>query len=121
MYATANILDVITGAGAFSLKKMQWLTMPKKENVTWSQAAIASKAEEISKEIDQLVSTSADEEALQEMHAKIMRMRQSGLKSGGEFSLENLAWKALRNNGFIQKLRQAIKKAEDDLLSLKSP
>lgn len=119
MYATSNIGDVIAGAGAFSLTKMQWITLPKKENVTWSQAAVNSKAEEISKEIDQLVSSSADEASLQELHAKIMRMRQSGLKSGGEFSLENLTFKALRNNGYVQKLRAQIQKAEDDNLSLK--
>jgi hypothetical protein len=34
-------------------------------------------------------------------------MRQSGLDAGGEFSTENLAFKAVRNMGWIDRLRKA--------------
>lgn len=118
-YATTKLGGVVGSAGAYSLKFDQWIQLPKKENVTWSSDAIAQKGDEIAKEIDQLVSGKADVSALREMNDKLSRMRQSGLETGGEFSLENLVFKALRNNGFVQKLRHAIVTSIDDSLSLR--
>jgi len=45
-------------------------------------------------------------------------MRGEGLAREGEFSVENLAFKVLRNMGYLDKIRQAAKDAEDDELTL---
>jgi hypothetical protein len=45
-------------------------------------------------------------------------MRQSGLDAGGEFSTENLAFKAVRNMGWIDRLRRAEAHAIDSNFSL---
>jgi hypothetical protein len=45
-------------------------------------------------------------------------MRSAGLSREGEFSVENLTFKALRNNGYIQKIRQYQNTAYDNDLSL---
>ena len=47
------------------------------------------------------------EKALKEairVRNKIRKFRQSGLEKGGIFSVENLAFKALRRNGYLEKL-----------------
>ena len=51
---------------------------------------------------------------------KIKRMRQSGLDTGGEFSVENLAFKALRRNGYIEKLYDAAHDKKEEDLTLES-
>jgi hypothetical protein len=48
----------------------------------------------------------------------IYRLRKAGLESGGEFSVENLAFKLLRDRGQINKLRKYIDKLQSAELSL---
>jgi hypothetical protein len=45
-------------------------------------------------------------------------MRRSGLEKAGEYSVENLTFKALRNNGYIDKIRNYSVSATDKELSL---
>ena len=50
--------------------------------------------------------------------ASIRKLRQSGLEQGGEYSVENLAFKLLRARGQIDKLRKYIDKLESAKLSI---
>jgi cytidylate kinase len=59
-----------------------------------------------------------DPEDIQELLDRISKMRSAGLSREGEFSVENLTFKALRNNGYIQKIRQYQNTAYDNDLSL---
>jgi hypothetical protein len=45
-------------------------------------------------------------------------MRQAGLDRGGEFSTENLVYKVLRNNGYIDALYSKLNTSVDNCLSL---
>jgi hypothetical protein len=45
-------------------------------------------------------------------------MRQAGLDAGGEFSVENLAFKTLRNMGIIKALHDAYIDKQDTLMSV---
>ena len=47
-------------------------------------------------------------------------MRRTALQSGGEFCTENLAFKRLRNDGSITKLRDYIRNEHDKELSVES-
>ena len=47
-----------------------------------------------------------------------MNMRQNGLEKGGELSIENLAFKYLRNNGYIEKLKDTISNSFDKIYSI---
>ena len=49
---------------------------------------------------------------------KIKRMRKAGLAEGGEFSVENLVFKKLRDNGVIEKLMKIKNDEIDKKLSL---
>ena len=50
--------------------------------------------------------------------AGIRKLRQAGLEQGGEYSVENLAFKLLRARGQIEKLRKYIDKLESAKLSI---
>jgi hypothetical protein len=45
-------------------------------------------------------------------------MRASAIQQGGEFALENLVFKELRNRGYLDKLSKYIVNLEDRKLSL---
>jgi hypothetical protein len=50
---------------------------------------------------------------------KIKKMRKTGLETIGAYSVENLAFKVLRRNDYLEKLSKAKRKAYDKMLSLK--
>ena len=60
------------------------------------------------KKIDKLISLASKGTdvlgKIDELRKKIKKFRQSGLDSGGEYSYENLTFKLLRRNGYIEKL-----------------
>ena len=47
------------------------------------------------------------------------KMRKTGLETIGAYSVENLAFKVLRRNDYLEKLSNAKRKAYDKMLSLK--
>jgi predicted nucleotidyltransferase len=120
VYVTTESEKLVAGAGTYSLLKDEWISKPKKTKVKADAVQVSAKAEEIANEIDQLIDAkSNDEDQIKELTDKISRMRSAGLQDSGEFSIENLTFKALRNNGYIDKIRQYAVKAQDDVLSLK--
>ena len=53
------------------------------------------------------------------LKCKIRNYIQSGLETGGEFSVENLVFKALRNGGELEKLSDLKREAYDNMMSIK--
>ena len=63
-------------------------------------------------------SKSDDVQKMKNFKDKLRDMRSAAVRRGGEFSLENLAFKELRNLGYIDKLSDYITHIEDKDLSL---
>ena len=84
------------------------LENPKKMQQVQPKKKILQKGEEYGKLIDDLFNRAKNGEnvvkEVDELKNKLKRFRQSGLESGGEYSYENLTFKLLRRNGFIDKL-----------------
>ena len=55
---------------------------------------------------------------IEELRKKIKTFRQSGLEQGGEYSYENLTFKLLRRNGYIEKLLKLNTDITDKKLSI---
>ena len=55
---------------------------------------------------------------INDLKDKIKKFRQSGLEKGGEYSYENLTFKLLRRNGYIEKLINLKSKVVDKKLSI---
>jgi hypothetical protein len=49
---------------------------------------------------------------------KLKNMRGAAIQKGGEFSMENLAFKELRNRGYLDKMSKYEKSLQDKSLSL---
>ena len=58
------------------------------------------------------------ENEIEELRKKLKEFRQSGLESGGEYSYENLVFKLLRRNGYIEKLLNLKNSQIDKKLSV---
>lgn len=102
--------------GVYSLTQNKWLKVPEKIKPTKNDSAVQAKFNEIKEAIDKI----EDSEYADKLLDKIYSMRKAGLESGGEFSTENLAFKLLRNGGYIDKLRTMKKKKIDKNLTLEN-
>lgn len=108
-------------SGIYSIKNDDWLVKPEKENVTVDKESVRKKAQMLADMINALKGIDDDEERESESDSikeKIRKMRQSGLSSAGEYSVENLAFKTLRNGGYLEKLSDTKIDAFDKSLTL---
>jgi hypothetical protein len=119
-----SVTEEFHSKGIYSLLNDEWVSKPEKEKFSIDKKALKVKIEALGNSIERLVSKEgkADETLLyaaaHRLKDKIKKIRQSGLSKSGEFSLENLAFKYLRNNGFIEKLMNLINNSMDKELSL---
>lgn len=98
--------DKLVATGVFSLWKDAWVKRPSHEKITYDDLAVQAKAQDIIDQITNIIKSEVtDETDIARLWAHIMKMRKSGLASGGEWSVENLAYKAVRNNGYLDKLK----------------
>ena len=103
--------------GIYSVYDDNWIKFPKKITAQPDISNIEDKFEYLHNEIDQAVD-SGDRETIERLKKKIKTMRQSGLDKDGEYGVDNLAFKLLRNEGDIEKLYKAGTEATDTELSL---
>jgi hypothetical protein len=103
--------------GIFSILNNQWVSKPTFNPPKINDGAITAKASAIAQLIDK--SLGGDPDDLATVKDKIYKMRQAGLDANGEFSTENLAFKILRNQGYLDKLQKAQTQAQDRRLSIK--
>jgi predicted nucleotidyltransferase len=107
-------------SGVYSILHNKWIVEPKKDNPNIDDRKILEKGEEFGKRIDHLTQNSKEItiDQLEDLRKKIKEFRQSGLESGGEYSYENLTFKLLRRNGYIQKLLKLKTQLKDRKLSI---
>lgn len=104
-------------AGIYSILNDKWLSKPKHQPPNIEDREVTSKARNYSAKINQAM-RSNDLNTAKETMADIRRLRQAGLEKGGEYSVENLAFKLLRSRGKIDKFVKYINKLESASLSL---
>ena len=103
--------------GVYSLTKSSWLVKPKKVKPKLDDSAIEAKKDAVLAQIEQAL-LSKDLERLRTVKDKITQMRKAGLSRAGEWSVENLVFKILRNLGLIDQITDKIRELEDQELSL---
>lgn len=94
-------------SGVYSILNNKWIVEPDKKKPNIDDKKILEKGEEYAKKIENLIILSHKEDVLDKIEVlrkKLKEFRQSGLDSGGEYSYENLVFKLLRRNGYIEKL-----------------
>jgi predicted nucleotidyltransferase len=112
-------------SGEYSVLFNEWITEPKKDKTEIDIDLIKKKSEQWMGQIDTVIENVKDEplevaiKLIDKYKDKIKKYRTAGLEKGGEMSDENLVFKVLRRNGYIQKLFDFKNEFIDKSLSLK--
>lgn len=121
-----DIHESHTASGLFSLMNNEWIRIPKYNPPEIDYKDVDMKFQGIVSDIlemENLMNTSNFSSVTeielynhaQDLKKKIMNMRKEGLAREGEFSVENLAFKKLRNEGYIEKIIELISKAYSNI------
>lgn len=116
-----DINEPHVSSGVYSIVNRKWVVEPERDTSKINEKKIISKSDKFMKEIDMLSKSELNLDTfnkVDKLRDKLKDFRQSGLEKGGELSYENLTFKLLRRNGYIEKLMELKKKIKDKLLSL---
>lgn len=94
-------------SGTYSLIKNDWINKPIRKIININTADVQLKSADYMNAIDDLEKHFDDEEFLEKYEKiknKIKKYRQTGLDRAGEYSIENLVFKVLRNTGYLGRL-----------------
>lgn len=111
-------------SGVYSVLNDEWDNKPKKENVKIDKNLIRQKSNQWMEIIDTALDAASDvtaddaREILKKCKNKLKKYRTCGLEKEGEYSDENLVFKVLRRNGYIEKLMNFENDVVDKELSL---
>lgn len=104
-------------SGVYSIMRDQWIERPSNIEPTIDDVSVAQKVRYLSREIQGAIRDS-DSTKADAAKTKLAKMRKEGLAETGEWSSENIAYKALRNQGLIDQLTAHITRLQDLALSL---
>jgi hypothetical protein len=113
-------------SGVYSVLYNKWIKEPSPEEVTIDEEKLKQKVDQWKDIIDLVIDDieEGDEdldtviEKLDKVKDKLKKYRSCGLEKDGEYSYENLVFKFLRRNGYIQKLFDFQNDIMDKRLSL---
>ena len=105
-------------AGIYSLLDNAWVRQPSYQPPSIDDSAVNHKVQDLITQIKSSIEGANSADDVRRLLVKLRKMRQSGLDRGGEYSVENLSYKILRNLGYLDRLTQAIKDQQDAALSL---
>lgn len=116
-----NSLEPSESSGTYSIIKNEWIVKPTKKIININVPDLQLKSADFMNAIDDLENSVNNEDFLKKYEIiknKIKNYRQSGLSKEGEFSVENLVFKVLRNSGYLEKLTNLKKEHLSNVLSL---
>jgi predicted nucleotidyltransferase len=105
-------------SGMYSILEDRWIDQPEYVDPKYDHAAVDRKVKGMIDMLQKILHSADSVEDYKRAVSKVYSMRQAGLESGGEFSTENLAFKVLRNLGWIDRLRNAQDQFIDQKYSL---
>ena len=104
--------------GIYSLLNDSWIKEPSYEPPSIDDRAVNHKVDDLIIRINKTIESANEPNDLRRLLHKLRKMRQNGLDANGEYSVENLSFKILRNLGYLDRLSRAIKDQQDAMLSL---
>jgi hypothetical protein len=119
LYAQPNTEKSPKGQGIYSLMSDKWLIKPKVlKNIPEKDAILNKTNKMIDVIISFLQNPKPTQDSFESIKKRIKNMRTSGLSEVGEFSLNNIVFKELRNQGWLDRINHHFKKTQDKDLSL---
>jgi hypothetical protein len=121
LYAQDLNQEMHSSVGSYSLLHNKWISKPSAETVSIDDSAIQQKADPYAYEIDTL---SIDDphivDKVNHLKSRLRHLRQTGLDAEGEYSVENMAYKYLRNKGYLERLKQFEQQGNMNQLAVES-
>jgi predicted nucleotidyltransferase len=120
-----NEVESHFSSGVYSVLFDEWANKPKKEDIEVDTKLIEAKSKQWMEIIDGVIENAKDESVenakklIKKYKDKIKKYRTCGLEKEGEYSDENLVFKVLRRNGYIEKLYNFENEHIDKNYSLK--
>ena len=111
--------EPVVSLGEYSIKNNDWIKLPTKRRANFDQTATKQKYEKLLDIVNSALK-SKNLGKVTKILKKIRQYRQAGLDKGGEFGPENLAYKALRSQGYITKLYTLRDKLHSDVLTIEN-
>jgi hypothetical protein len=107
------------GQGVYSLFDKKWIKKPEYQEIDTNNVYFKKKLFSLIKQIEFFTEHDIDDlEKMEAFKEKLRKMRSSGLKKEGEYSMENLLYKELRNEGYLDKFNDHYQKAVDKKFTL---
>tara|TARA_R110002073_G_scaffold46993_1_gene127821 strand:+ start:489 stop:2903 length:2415 start_codon:yes stop_codon:yes gene_type:complete len=116
--------DDHTASGLYSILNDKWINEPVLNKIVIDKEDIKSKAEGYLTQLPQIEALFNNGEyqkvidSVDSIKEKLRNMRSSGLLKGGEYSVENLAFKVLRRTDFVEQLNNLKTKSYDSMMSV---
>lgn len=109
---------IVEGSGWYSIKDSKWVQKPVyQNNVDVTNPAILKVADKVGKQIEFVVKYKIDDmKVLHRLGEKVWGLRDQA--KHGEFSINNLAFKELRNNGLTDKYIKYMQSIQSKHLSV---
>ena len=107
--------------GIFSIVNNKWIIKPEKQDFKIDKKSVKNKAYHLINAIEKVDNEKDPDKSYilgTNLKDKIKQMRKSGLEETGEFSVENLAFKYLRNGDYLKTLFDITRDAYNKSLSL---
>lgn len=105
--------------GVYSILRDEWINKPDYNPPEVNNSAVNAKVKDLVRQIAHAIKD-GDIDDIERIRTKIRNMRKSGLAKAGEFGVENLSFKILRNEGYLEKLHKAYIELQDKQLSLEN-
>ena len=98
-----NSAEPVRSLGEYSVKNNRWIKFPSRNRANFQERSTREKFKKLV-QLSELALNTDDIDTVKKLLSTIKRYRQAGLDKNGEFGPENLAVKALRSRGIIDKL-----------------
>lgn len=112
--------------GVYSILRDEWVTKPKKQKISFNDKSVKEKSNRLMDRVEEIydemeeVDNEVTIKRVDKLTEKIKKMRQSGLETGGEYSVENIVFKVLRRNGMLDRMYDIKTVAYDNSVTLES-
>jgi hypothetical protein len=112
-----NVNADIKGS-VYSLIHDRWIQRIPLEKTQYDDVSVRAKFHDWARRIEHVLSDAKQPREMDRIRDRLRQYRQAGLEREGEFSTENLTFKALRNAKYLERLSQHKRDLESELLSL---
>ena len=118
-YAQDESVEYPKNQGVYSLTNNEWICKPVfVGDEMIKDPYLKKKVKFYMHMIDDMIKNHVDLDSVKHFKEKLRDMRGAAIKRGGEFSFENLVFKELRNQGYLDKLSDYQRSSQDQALSL---